>query len=124
MNPVEAALRALFAAQETLRGELVKYTRGARDIELVALRGQTQSISEDLEGAQLEATTVDWMIDPAELQFDGIPFEPKLKDSITDESGRRYTTALIAGEKCWRPQGTEANTVRIRVHTVHVEASS
>lgn len=121
MNPVANAIRASFAAQEALRGETILYRRAARDCELTAVRGQTQSLSEDLEGARFSAMTVDWHLDPELLVIDGAPIEPAIGDVITDESGRRYATAYIAGEKVWR--NMDADGVRIRVHTVEVEAS-
>lgn len=123
MGPIDVALRALFAAQETLRGERVLYRVGARDVELVALRGQTQAVTESIDGTQFEATTVDWLVDPDELQFDGVPFDPEIGHTLTDEDGRRYTTAYIAGEKVWRPMSSERMTPRIRIHTVKVEST-
>jgi hypothetical protein len=119
MNAIAAALRASFAAQETLRGETVCYRRDALDCTLTVVRGQTQTLSEDLEGARFAATTVDWHIDPDLLRIAGQRIEPAIGDVLTDAAGRRYTTAHIAGEKVWR--NMDHDGVRIRVHTVEIE---
>lgn len=124
MTPIAAALRASFAAQEALRGERVKYWRGGKDVELTALRGQTQAVSEDLEGTQLIANTVDWLVDPAELVIEGERLTPKIDDYLTDAAGRRYGCGYIAGEQVSRPIGNEADPPRLRIHTVEIEAAS
>ena len=123
MSLLSDAIEVMHESSRELAGVEIKLRHGARDVELTAVRGQSISEDSGADGAIVTSRLQDWIIDPSELQIDGVEFEPDRGDKITAlETGMVYGIVPGAGERFWR--WSDQTEKAIRVHSVEEGVST
>lgn len=95
-------------------GVPITYTRGDVSIHVTAIVGQTDTESADHDGVTVRSATRDYLIDAADLVFEGAPTEPRRGDQIT-QAGRTFEAQPIGGQPAARWSGRDHQ--RWRIHT-------
>lgn len=99
------------------------YHRGSSSVSLQATQGSTDV---DLDSGQsiVRSTTVDWIVDTAELVLDSIPELPRSGDRISATIGSvaRWFEVMDLGPSCYRPHGRDGLSIRIHTRRIATPA--
>lgn len=102
---------------EAVGGETVTYYRGERAIEIQATLGSTTFDQIETTGEiRAQMKSVDFLITPADLSFDGLLGEPQKGDQIKRSTGEVYDVMTASGVAPW--EWTDSRKTLYRIHTV------
>lgn len=119
MNPFDQDIAAHFEELATEAGRDVVYKRGDVDLDITAVRGNTDFEEADDNGILAEMEVPDWILTAADLSIDDELFEPAEGDRIVveDAAGRTLTYEILPNEGVTAFQYMDPNRAQIRVHT-------
>ncbi|EMI19091.1 hypothetical protein RMSM_03987 [Rhodopirellula maiorica SM1] len=121
MNLMQLGLKIHAAALHRAAGEFVEYRSGLKRGRVKAV--VAESVFEESDGeAMIEVKTVDFLIEPSELERIGVT-EPSRGDQITRKSGEVFDTCPGAKDSVW-DWSDAANQTFYQIHTLRRKRES
>lgn len=120
---MDALKNAAAALARTLRGTAgvaattVTYRRGDDEVELPATRASPGALV-DSGDVVISGITDDWVVNAADLAFDGDPITAAPNDEIEDDAGVKYRVSQNHPDGCFRY--CDGSRLMIRIHTTRV----
>ena len=117
MSRLKTLLQRGHAVAQRFALEPVTYARGASDVAINAIRAEKQTDEVDAgQGAQLEATRVDWLIPADQVEQTAGPIAPIAGDKITDADSVQYM--VVKDPVDGKVARWSEHRLHLRVHTV------
>ena len=117
-SPLANSAAALLTGLQRMAGETIRYLREGNEVELLALRGRSETDDYGSDGAALISRTVDWLISPDYLVLAGLSITPQHGDRIVVDNGDQFQVVHGPGESVWR--WSDSSEQIMRIHSVKV----